>query len=85
MDTAVSKKTVTLQIFISCFRFPKEVVVVLFLGICPTCENTASNNYNRCVWSDEETKVFLDLIHEKDILTVLDGKQQRKASMFCFL
>ncbi len=48
-------------------------------------ENMAgnNNNKNRYMWSDKEAKVYLDLIHEKNII-ILDGKQERNASMFSF-
>ncbi len=50
------KLIVTKQIFIYCFRSPKEKVVVVFPDIPPTCENMAdNNNNNRYVWSNEAT------------------------------
>ncbi len=37
----------------------------------------AADKNKRCVWTDEETSTFLDLVQETSINTILDGKQQR--------
>ena len=37
---------------------------------------------SRYVWTDEETKVFLALIQERNVTAILDGKQQRNAIIY---
>ena len=36
------------------------------------------------MWTDEETKIFLSLIHEKNITAILDGKQQQNATIYFY-
>ncbi len=37
---------------------------------------------DRYVWMDDEVRTFLNIIFEKNVTTILDGKHQRNAQIF---
>ena len=41
-----------------------------------------ANVNTRYVWTDEEIKLFLALIQEKNLTAILDGKQQRISTIY---
>ena len=60
----------------------EEEVLVHFRPGFPLCLNTTGDDKDRCKWTNEETRDFLNLIYEQNITAILDNKNLTNAIIY---